>query len=598
MAGAANRAHPLALGRLYLVVSARLTGALVALTVATSLAAPALTLATGALAAAVHARQPATAPLVAAAALFVVQRLVGPWQGLIAEALERRVDAALSGRVMRAMASPPGLAHVEDPTVLDSLARAQGAVTGGTAGSAAGRLAGVASQILRGILSLALVVSWRWWPALALVVAHALGFLAARWQFHHITQVMYGRTPQLRRAYYLRALALTGEVAKETRVFGLASWLVDHYRRGWLAVMREIWRKRREGWLVAVAVHGLAAVVELAVLAALVNEAVHGGVSMGRMVIVVGGVLGAGGLAHYGGGHSEIGDALVSLGEVEALERASRTTGGVVGGSSGAEALPRRAIRFEGVGFSYPERDEPVVSELDLEIEAGRSLAIVGDNGAGKTTLVKLLCRLHDPQVGRITVDGVDLRTIEARAWHRRVAAIFQDFVHFELSARDNVAFGALARQQDDAGLERAAEQAGARSIIDRLPGGWSTPLSRQRSGGAQLSGGEWQRLALARALFAVQAGAGVLVLDEPTASLDVRGEAEVYDRFLELTRGVTSIVISHRFSTVRRADRIVVLRGGRVVEDGTHDQLVRAGGRYAEMYALQASRFGGGPHG
>ncbi|HVM13812.1 MAG TPA: ATP-binding cassette domain-containing protein, partial [Egibacteraceae bacterium] len=216
-------------------------------------------------------------------------------------------------------------------------------------------------------------------------------------------------------------------------------------------------------------------------------------------------------------------------------------------------------------------------------------------NGAGKTTLVKLLARLYEPTGGRITVDGVDLRDLDPRRWQRQVAAIFQDFTRYQFSAYDNVAVGALQLAGDRRAVEHAAARAGASDIIESLPGGWDTRLSRQFTGGAGLSGGEWQRLALARALLAVAGGARVLVLDEPTAALDVRAEAEVYDRYLELTRGVTTVLISHRFSTVRRADRIVVLEGGKVVEDGSHDQLVAAGGRYAAMYELQASRFRAG---
>jgi ATP-binding cassette subfamily B protein len=217
----------------------------------------------------------------------------------------------------------------------------------------------------------------------------------------------------------------------------------------------------------------------------------------------------------------------------------------------------------------------------------------VGENGAGKTTLVKLLARLYDPAAGRITVDGIDLRQLEPTAWHARIAAVFQDFAQFELSAYENVAFGALRAADNARAVEQVAEQAGALGIIARLERGWATPLSRELRWGAQLSGGEWQRLALARALFGVRAGAGVLILDEPTAALDVRAEAEVYQRFLELTRGVTTIVISHRFSTVRRADRIVVIDGGRVVEDGSHEELLaQRDGHYAKMYALQAARF------
>jgi len=206
-------------------------------------------------------------------------------------------------------------------------------------------------------------------------------------------------------------------------------------------------------------------------------------------------------------------------------------------------------------------------------------LAIVGDNGAGKTTLVKLLARLYDPGEGRITVDGRDLRTLDPLAWRQRLAAVFQDFVHYELSAADNIGFGAPQRLHDTEALRRAATRAGALDLIERLPSGWATVLSPGYAGGVDLSGGQWQRIALARALFAVEAGAGVLILDEPTAALDVRAEAELFDRFLSLTQGLTAIIVSHRFSTVRRADRIAVLAEGRIVEQGTHAELLALGG-------------------
>jgi ATP-binding cassette subfamily B protein len=229
---------------------------------------------------------------------------------------------------------------------------------------------------------------------------------------------------------------------------------------------------------------------------------------------------------------------------------------------------------------------------LDLFIPAGKSLALVGVNGAGKTTLIKLLCKFYAPQYGRITADGIDLLALDIHAWQRRVAAIFQDFVRYQLPVKDNVGFGAIEQSNDRERLRDAARKAGILSVIEGLPLGWDTVLSRQFQGGAELSGGQWQRIALARALFAVHAGAKVLILDEPTASLDVRAEAELFDRFLEITQDLTTILVSHRFSTVRRADLICVLDGGQVAELGTHDELVACDGQYAEMFALQASRF------
>ena len=220
---------------------------------------------------------------------------------------------------------------------------------------------------------------------------------------------------------------------------------------------------------------------------------------------------------------------------------------------------------------------------FDLTIPAGSSLAIVGQNGAGKTTLAKLLCRLYDPQGGAIEVDGVDLRELDLDAWRARVTAVFQDFIRFELPLRDNVAPAGA----DDATVLAALEEAGGAGLADL-----DTPLAKGYPGGTDLSGGQWQRVALARALCAVRLGAGVVLLDEPTAQLDVRGEAEIFERVLAATRHCTTILVSHRFSTVRHADRICVLEHGRVVELGSHDELMRHGGRYRTMFDLQAERF------
>ena len=246
--------------------------------------------------------------------------------------------------------------------------------------------------------------------------------------------------------------------------------------------------------------------------------------------------------------------------------------------------MPSREIRFRNVSFTYPAADQPVLEGLELTIPAGSSLAIVGQNGAGKTTLAKLLCRLYDVQAGAIEVDGVDLRELDVDGWRSRLAAVFQDFIRFELPLRDNVA---PAGAPDDV-IREALTTAGA-SRLSEL----DTVLARGYEGGTELSGGQWQRVALARALCAVRQGAGLVLLDEPTAQLDVRGEAEIFDRILSATRGTTTILISHRFSTVRHADLICVLEGGRVIELGTHEELMSAAGRYRTMFDLQASRFG-----
>jgi ABC-type multidrug transport system fused ATPase/permease subunit len=223
---------------------------------------------------------------------------------------------------------------------------------------------------------------------------------------------------------------------------------------------------------------------------------------------------------------------------------------------------------------------------LDLEISAGTSLAIVGQNGAGKTTLAKLLCRLYDPQSGAIEVDGIDVREFDLASWRRRITAVFQDFIRFELSLRENVA----PRGGDDQSVLAALADAQASGLADL-----DTIVSKAYAGGTDLSGGQWQRVALARALAAVRVGAGVVLLDEPTAQLDVRGESEIFDRLLAATRHCTTILISHRFSTVRHVDRIAVMEGGLVVELGTHDELMALGGRYQRMFTLQAQRFATG---
>ena len=257
--------------------------------------------------------------------------------------------------------------------------------------------------------------------------------------------------------------------------------------------------------------------------------------------------------------------------------------GALSSGDRAATRLPSREIRFRNVTFAYPG-GASVLAQFDLTIPAGSSMAIVGQNGAGKTTLAKLLCRFYDPQSGAIEIDGIDVRQFDVGSWRSRVTAVFQDFTRFERPLRDNVAPAGAP----DTEIRAALEAAGAARLAKL-----DTVLARGYDDGTDLSGGQWQRVALARALCAVQRGAGVVLLDEPTAQLDVRGEAEIFDRILAATRHCTTILISHRFSTVRHADRICVVEHGRVIELGTHDELMARGGRYRTMFDLQAQRFG-----
>jgi len=290
------------------------------------------------------------------------------------------------------------------------------------------------------------------------------------------------------------------------------------------------------------------------------------------------------GMIAFGGLSWALDGASAPASAVLKLRETMGQAGGLVSGTRQAEKMPAREIRFRNVRFAYPGTDQPVLDQFDLTVPAGSSLAIVGQNGAGKTTLAKLLCRLYDPQEGAIEIDGVDLRQIEVDAWRERLAAVFQDFIRFELPLRDNIA---PSGAPDDV-IQAALAEAGAAQLARP-----DTILARGYEGGTDLSGGQWQRIALARALCAVKQGAGLVLLDEPTAQLDVRGEAEIFERILAATRKVTTILISHRFSTVRHADRICVLEHGRVIELGSHDELMAVSGRYRTMFDLQASRFG-----
>lgn len=562
---------------------------LVAVSVVQGLLPTVFTVAGGRLVGAADAGQPLTLPLVVVAVVFLVGEVVQNFTEAVVEGLREQVEARRRERAMAACQVPAGIAHAEDAEVLDMVRQATDNEWPNTSAFAMG-LFGMVRTRVAALSSAVVVAGFRWWLALGLVgLWAACGRVLRRNQ----VEAWVDTRGRLRRAWYLKDLGFAPEPAKEVRIFGLGGWLRDGFTTAWHDVMGDVWRRRRVGRLRLAAVFVIVVAAHAAAFVVVAQAARGGEIGAAELAVVVPAVLA---LAQLGATNQytiSVALGTVALPAVAELERAMASDARFqLAGSRPADGLPRHEVRFENVSFTYPSRSEPVYDGLDLVVPAGRSLAIVGANGAGKTTLVKLLARLYDPTGGRVTVDGVDLATIDPRAWQRQVAAIFQDFERYPLSAADNVGFGCPERLGDQAALVAAAERVGARDLVEGLPQGWATVLSRRFKGGTDLSGGQWQRLALARALFAVEGGARVLVLDEPTANLDVRSEVELFDRFLEVTRGVTTVLISHRFSTVRRADRIVVLDRGRVAESGTHDELVAAGGRYAASFRLQADRY------
>ncbi|MER7244110.1 ABC transporter ATP-binding protein [Kribbella sp. NPDC000426] len=457
----------------------------------------------------------------------------------------------------------------------------------------------VVARRLTGIGAVAVLLSWRWWaPFLIAGSFMLLSKTYTTWLNTAFDKLLQSSASELRRARYVRGLLVQTEAAKEVRLFGLTDWLVDRYRATWLSAMATLWPLRKQGLRPVYLACLVMAIAVGGALALLVNDVATGVVGLAGVITLTQAVLALEAFGILGDPQMALGQSTAAAVELARLRReiGLPETHPAVLSSEDHQSAPSQEDRavgvvIENVAFTYPTRDEPALSGLSLHIPAGQSVAIVGVNGAGKSTVIKLLCGLYRPDQGTVRVDGAD--PAESPAARRRVAVIFQDFVRYHLSLRDNVGFGAVARRHDQRVLDRALVDAGGNDLLDRLEHGWDTVLSAEYEGGTDLSGGQWQRVALARALAAVAGGAGVLILDEPTAALDVRAEAALFDRFLQVTQDVTTILVSHRLSSVRHVDRIVVLDpGAGIVEDGSHDELMRAGGRYAEMFTLQARRF------
>ncbi|MFE7275853.1 ABC transporter ATP-binding protein [Streptomyces sp. NPDC057623] len=535
-------------------------------------------------------------PLAAFCAVLIVSHAAEAVVEPLAYLTQQRIDGAHRAAVTRLVASSPTIDLLEQPAAQHLIRQAKAdpdEFTQRTPGQAALAELDQAADAV-GVTAACLVVAqFAWWLVPLLLVPSLIRVWLRYRQRLEYVRLWRSQLDQLVRADRWQETLASPGVGKDLRVFGFGDWALR--RLLWHHEVRceplfALWRRNIRGqfWSVLLVAPPL-----LIAITAVAAGTVNGQSTIATETAVV--TAAAALFTMVGPGDS----ALTRLSGLEAFKAYDELA--ELFGTDHRRSLPAAPartgscglVRFEQVGFRYPGTAHAVLDGLDLEIRPGELLAIVGLNGAGKSTLIKLLAGLYEPTSGRILVgDGQDLSELGVDAWRERISVVFQDFVKYELSAADNVTLGRLGVVPDPAVLEAAARDAGLRPVLDRLPDGWQTPLARSRTGGVDLSGGQWQQIVLTRALYALRTGAELLVLDEPTAHLDVRTEFEVFQRLAEQREETGVVLISHRLSTVRQADRIVLLDGGRITESGTHEELIAAGGSYAKMFAIQAERF------
>ena len=518
--------------------------------------------------------------------LAVLSDVLGRAVSLIDSLLSEEFSNETSLRLM-AHAATLDLEDFEDSELQDRLDRARRQAAGRT--SLIGQLFGQAQDVVTVASFAAGLIVYAPWLIALLAIALVPAFIGEAHFNAQSYSLNYTRTPERRELDYIRQTGASAETAKEVKIFGLNGFLIERYRALATSFFRENRRiaMRRASWgSVLSAVGTIAYYVAYAYI---VWRTLHGDFSIGDLTFLAGSfrrlrtllenlLMGFSQVA----GQALYLDDLFSFFEIE------------------PEIVPPpnprpfpvpivHGFRFENVGFRYPGAERWAVRGLTFALAAGETLALVGENGAGKTTLVKLLARLYDPDEGRILLDGHDLREYDLAAIRANIGVIFQDFVRYHFTAADNIAVGRIEARDDRARIVAAAERSLADDVIRRLPRGYDQIIGKRFRGGVELSGGEWQKIAIARAYMR---DAQLLILDEPTAALDARAEFEVFRRFKDLSHGRTAVLISHRFSSVRMADRIVVLSDGAVEATGTHDELLAQGGRYAELFELQAAGY------
>ncbi len=519
-------------------------------------------------------------------AFAVLADVLGRVVSLIDSLLSERVSNASSVRLME-HAAKLDLEDFEDADFQDQLERARRQTSGRM--TLMGQLFSQAQDIVTVASFAAGLLIYAPWLIVLLFVALIPAFLGEAHFNAQSYSLDYLRTPERRELDYVRQTAASAETAKEVKIFGLNGFLIDRYRRlaaEAYAANRRL-ALRRAGWggvFTAVGTMGY-----YLAYAYIVWRTLAGQFSIGDLTFLAGSFRRLRNLLEgLLSGFSTVAGQALYLNDLFSFFEVEPEI------SSPANALPfptpiREGFVFENVGFIYPGADRWAVRGLSFRLKAGEILALVGENGAGKTTLVKLLTRLYDPDEGRILLDGRDLRDYDLEALRGNIGVIFQDFVRYNLTASENIAVGRIGARDDRGRIEQAARRSLADDVVANLPGGYDQMIGKRFKNGVELSGGEWQKIAIARAYMRE---APVVILDEPTAALDARAEFEVFRRFKELSEGKTAVLISHRFSSVRMADRILVLQDGRVEASGTHEELVSQPGRYAELFELQAAGY------